>query len=430
MKRNLSWACLAWGASVTSGCGDTHPGSLWANDGALRVDSSSTDRDAAVGGPATNESEFDVTADAQTPNTSSTSDETSRRPDAGSVRSSEHEGSALTSLAQEERSTIGAEEPSSVTSTRDASSDVTWNDSFTTAPPGSSRSLASEMSASSAEGTTPSHGATEGEGTRETLLTSTNGARCTELIHVVALSSWGSALERQSFVSGGTSLTLCPGEETPECKATLGGQLKANGDSAERGCLWPDHCIQEPPLVASGCSSFLPYDGITTMWPTLLYEHCCFAGQLGELLGDESACSPDTESMRCGSICNTGRCQDSECVNVTPKDCDDGYFCNGEEWCQDDGNVGCRSGVKDLSDADACTTDSCDEDTQATLHDPVAECTTSKCDAPTEVYVARARKKMYSWLSPRQRSRACHSSVPVPRAIAGWMPKVERTFST
>jgi hypothetical protein len=62
------------------------------------------------------------------------------------------------------------------------------------------------------------------------------------------------------------------------------------------------------------------------MWPTLLYEHCCFAGQLGELLGDESACSPDTESMRCGSICNTGRCQDSECVNVTPKDCDDGYF--------------------------------------------------------------------------------------------------------
>lgn len=131
------------------------------------------------------------------------------------------------------------------------------------------------------------------------------------------------------------------------------------------------------------------------MWPTLLYEHCCFAGQLGELLGDESACSPDTESMRCGSICNTGRCQDSECVNVTPKDCDDRYFCNGEEWCQDDGNVGCRSGVKDLSDADACTTDSCDEDTQATLHDPVAECTTSKCDAPTEVYVARAEEDVF-----------------------------------
>lgn len=374
MKQRSNWAYLVLGVVGANGCGNTDPAMLWLSKDRSVVDSG-------------------------TP-------QTSNEPPG----SSEHEGLSTTSSERSEPSTRDGEATSEVSSvslgmrsetsgwTDGSSSDSSSIDAAESAPSTSTLSPTSEMPANSTD-TEASRGDVVTEGDGGTLLTSTNGARCRELIHAVTAASWGSALEPQAFVGGATPLTLCPGEETPQCKATIDGRLQVNGDLGKSDCMLPTICLQEPPVVTAGCSSFLPSDGLTSMWPDLLYEHCCFAGQLEELLGHEDVCSPDTESMRCGSICNTGRCVDSECVDVTPKACDDGKFCNGEEWCQDERNVGCRSGFKDLSDGNACTTDSCDEHAQMTVHAPVSECTSAACESPVKVYVGSAEQDVWEDLT-------------------------------
>jgi len=52
---------------------------------------------------------------------------------------------------------------------------------------------------------------------------------------------------------------------------------------------------------------------------------------------------------------------------TTDEECDDGLFCNGEEYCHPAGDCR-RAPAPDCADGDACTTDSCDETTAACLH--------------------------------------------------------------
>lgn len=93
-----------------------------------------------------------------------------------------------------------------------------------------------------------------------------------------------------------------------------------------------------------------------------------------ELCNATSGCRPGTPpSCNDGVSCTVDACDGSldECVHLADDDlCDDGSFCNGLEWCdeqddcQDDAPADCDDGI-------ACTVDVCDDDQGRCQNTPV-----------------------------------------------------------
>lgn len=81
-----------------------------------------------------------------------------------------------------------------------------------------------------------------------------------------------------------------------------------------------------------------------------------------------------------GNVCNGEEtCSGIECIAGVPLACDDGQFCTGVESC--DPLTGCVDGVApEIDDNDVCTTDSCDEDADAIVNEPITGCGTNNND--------------------------------------------------
>lgn len=94
-----------------------------------------------------------------------------------------------------------------------------------------------------------------------------------------------------------------------------------------------------------------------------------------------SSGNPCDENQGCDEDANV--CRDPCDTNA---DCDDGLFCNGEETCGDDGF--CEDGTDPCDDENLCTTDSCNEDTDACTHTPVTCPSGERCDLETGECVA------------------------------------------
>jgi len=94
----------------------------------------------------------------------------------------------------------------------------------------------------------------------------------------------------------------------------------------------------------------------------------------GDEICDETlGCQEATAARNCDDEldCTMDSCDDVQrrCVHE-PDDmlCDDGQFCNGDEWCSP--IAGCREGAPvDCSDNQLCTVDSCDEENNECLHE-------------------------------------------------------------
>jgi hypothetical protein len=121
------------------------------------------------------------------------------------------------------------------------------------------------------------------------------------------------------------------------------------------------------------------------------------------LCDDDDQCTTDVCTLAggCSHSPYLGDCQDGDlctendsCVDGTckgtPKVCDDGVFCNGQESC--DGDSGeCVDGVApEVDDGIDCTLDSCDEDAGEVVHEPDQTacddenpCTLEVCDPET-----------------------------------------------
>ncbi len=85
------------------------------------------------------------------------------------------------------------------------------------------------------------------------------------------------------------------------------------------------------------------------------------------------ACESDEQCVD-GIDCTLDWCDVSQAPYACAHDadhesCDDGSFCNGEEFC--DYELGCQSGPDpELDDGNECTEDYCDEDQDMVIHDP------------------------------------------------------------
>lgn len=212
---------------------------------------------------------------------------------------------------------------------------------------------------------------------------STHGAWCVNPIPIVAVKGSGSILNNPSDDLGQVNaellerLTICPGEQTQYCDATAEGELMA---VMMRECqLPPQTCPAIGAPAATGCSQTW-MDDIFGGWNEAESSHyvaqgCCFEGQLEEVYTEE--CTPELEGARCprADVClDDGRCVAGECQAGGPRNCDDGFFCNGQEYCLDD--VGCVPGAVPQFDDDPCTTDRCDALTDTVSHE-VAACGSS-----------------------------------------------------
>jgi hypothetical protein len=117
------------------------------------------------------------------------------------------------------------------------------------------------------------------------------------------------------------------------------------------------------------------------------------------LCDDDDECTVDTcGDGGCTYNAYTGECDDGDpctindaCYNGScageDKVCDDDEFCNGKESCDPDSGDCLDGESPELDDGLECTTDSCDEELDDVLHDPVDDacddgnqCTTDTCD--------------------------------------------------
>ncbi len=100
----------------------------------------------------------------------------------------------------------------------------------------------------------------------------------------------------------------------------------------------------------------------------------------GPICGD-AVCEGDETPINCpvdcGDVCGDGNCTGNEtlqncpqdCACETNEDCDDGAFCNGAETCVDGA---CQAGaVVNCNDGVACTIDSCNEAADVCDHAPL-----------------------------------------------------------
>lgn len=179
--------------------------------------------------------------------------------------------------------------------------------------------------------------------------------------------------------------TLCPGETNRGCLAT------------EDGGAYPNMGTAPFPVTVytTGCAAASSgHPGQESLFG------CCI--ESGVELLKVSTCTPEFEGRRCQPTeapCHTeGLCENSECVPTVPLECDDGQYCNGEEWCDDE--HGCRTSFSPAFDDDPATIDLCDEATDAVSHEPAPE-TPELCVAPLEVLGGRVADHKYEqWVYP------------------------------
>lgn len=221
---------------------------------------------------------------------------------------------------------------------------------------------------------------------------STNGQWCANPIAVVVVKGGGSILNNPhddlSQVNAAVleRLTICPGEQTTYCDATAQGELVS---VIMRECWLPEAaCPVAGQPVASGCSQstmediYGPYEPESSHY---LAQGCCFEGQLGEVYTE--TCTTELEGAHCPAAdeCSApGTCVQGACVAGGARDCNDGFFCNGEEWCLP--GTGCMRGDVPQFDDDPCNVDSCNEDDELVSHEPLSNCP-SLCVGETDVHL-------------------------------------------
>lgn len=213
---------------------------------------------------------------------------------------------------------------------------------------------------------------------------STHGAWCANPIPVVVVEGVGSILNNPSDDLGQANaelverLTICPGESTQYCDATSEGELVA---VMMRECQLPSQACPADGLPASaGCSQTTMEDIYSSEIEVSTYIAfgCCFEGQLDQVYTE--SCSAELEGARCPAVdpcLDQGYCVAGECVAGPPLDCNDEFFCNGEEYCLE--SVGCQPGPVPQFDDDRCTNDLCVEGTQSVTHEDVLECPLDVC---------------------------------------------------
>src|SRR5205085_5840352 len=86
-----------------------------------------------------------------------------------------------------------------------------------------------------------------------------------------------------------------------------------------------------------------------------------------------SQCATDNDCND-GNVCTSDSCNNQgNCMHKPKKgktSCNDGFFCDGDDQCNDAGLCQPSSNGRDCSDGVGCTVDSCDEQTDACLHEP------------------------------------------------------------
>ncbi len=132
-------------------------------------------------------------------------------------------------------------------------------------------------------------------------------------------------------------------------------------------------------------------------------EGCYYEPASGESCDDGDPCTA-TSTCKAGICvpgptidcdddvgCTLDSCDEEGLCVHTPDDlaCNDGLFCNGQEWC--DGDLDCQDGeAPDIDDGIPCTTDSCHEELDLIQHLPQHflcndsdPCTTDLCNPET-----------------------------------------------
>ncbi len=167
-----------------------------------------------------------------------------------------------------------------------------------------------------------------------------------------------------------TSLSVCDGGECAGVKAFV--------------CDDGNPCTDDSCDVNTGCV-FTPNEAPCEDGGLCTGKSECSKGQCAvvELLkcDDGNLCTDDLCDPASGCVhppnaapCDDGEpctvddvCAGGSCAGGTPKKCDDGLFCNGEESCTL--GVGCVGGEPPLLDDNIpCTSDSCDEELDKVVH--------------------------------------------------------------
>ncbi len=148
---------------------------------------------------------------------------------------------------------------------------------------------------------------------------------------------------------------FCNGVET--CLTGLGCEQGAAPDCSDGLSCTEDHCNE----AENRCDN-TPNDSLCDNGLWCDGEEICAPG-LGCQMGTARNCND-------GISCTVDACDElnDRCQHQTQDSrCDDGLFCNGQEWC--DPSQGCRDGsVPVCDDGIDCTQDSCDEQAGACAH--------------------------------------------------------------
>lgn len=150
----------------------------------------------------------------------------------------------------------------------------------------------------------------------------------------------------------------CDGVES--CNATLGCQAGTAIDCADDITCTVDTCNEATQLCEHTTSNALCDDSLYCNG----VETC--DAELGCQAGTSVVCNDEIE-------CTTDACNEAtDACAFTPNNavCTDGIFCNGTEVCNP--ATGCEPGpLETCNDGIACTTDTCDTETDSCVHSPV-----------------------------------------------------------
>ncbi|MHC4610147.1 MAG: hypothetical protein ACYS7M_07345, partial [Planctomycetota bacterium] len=150
------------------------------------------------------------------------------------------------------------------------------------------------------------------------------------------------------------------------------------GDPGDTDCDHPDSCdggICQPNLEPNGtpCN-----DGLFCNEGEACTGGVCGGGAARDC-DDQEPCTDDTCDESGDTCTNTpipGCC-------VSDRECDDGVYCNGTEFCEGPPVMQCQSGAPpDCNDSDPCTTDVCDDEQEACVNTLIPDCclTDNDCD--------------------------------------------------
>jgi hypothetical protein len=173
------------------------------------------------------------------------------------------------------------------------------------------------------------------------------------------------------------------------CKAASLLQCDDANPCTDDSCLPATGCAHTP--NAAACSDA----NACTVGDTCAAGLCAAGGPLDcddanpctdDACLPQSGCSHKANTSLCsdGNACTKDdKCVAGSCIPGAPVACDDGLWCNGPETC--DPATGCTLGTPPtLDDGLKCTVDSCDEQADKAVHVPdSAQCNNGKwCDGP------------------------------------------------